>query len=338
MAESLPGALVYVGNNADAAIPVVLTAGSVSVNLAANVGLLNAAEAEINPATSDLQTTGNAILTTIDADTSALAAAASGAEILIAGGATQTNDLKVTLDSEVVAVDATGQGDVPITLDGETVAIDNTSDIKVTLDSEAVVLGASDGTDIGNVDVASLPADTFVAEEGALGKGVLLQGDDGTDRHNVAVDASGRVQVDIAEQSDGTALAVADSTVEATLTNIEKCLGATAPTVDSFTTAAISAAANTANQSIVAAPGASKQIWVMHWYGSADTGDGSISWQDEDDTALSGVMEIYRKAPMGAKSDNFAMPVMKVATNKALELDTVTCGFKGTIGYAIVSV
>ena len=46
-----------------------------------------------------------------------------------------------------------------------------------------------------------MPADTFVAEEGALGKGVLLQGDDGTDRHNVAVDANGYLQVDIAAES-----------------------------------------------------------------------------------------------------------------------------------------
>jgi len=54
---------------------------------------------------------------------------------------------------------------------------------------------------IGNVDVASMPSDTFVAEAGALGKGVLLQGDDGTDRHNVAVDANGYLQVDITSGS-----------------------------------------------------------------------------------------------------------------------------------------
>jgi hypothetical protein len=88
--------------------------------------------------------------------------------------------------ASTVTVDATGQGDVPITLDGE-----------------SVTLGASDGTDIGDVDVASMPNDTFVAEDGALGKGVLLQGDDGTDRHNVAVDTSGLVQCDLAADSSG---------------------------------------------------------------------------------------------------------------------------------------
>ncbi len=43
----------------------------------------------------------------------------------------------------------------------------------------------------GSVDVLSLPSDTFVAEGGALGKGVLAQGDDGTDRHNLQTDPSG---------------------------------------------------------------------------------------------------------------------------------------------------
>jgi len=66
---------------------------------------------------------------------------------------------------------------------------------------------AISGTEM-QVDIVTMPADTFVAEGSALGKGVLLQGDDGTDRHNIAVDTSGRVKVDIAEQSDATALVV----------------------------------------------------------------------------------------------------------------------------------
>jgi len=94
-----------------------------------------------------------------------------------------SDNLNVNLNASgtTVTVDATGQGDVPITLAGETVA-----------------LSANDGVDIGDVDVASLPSDTLVAEGGALGKGVLLQGDDGTDRKNVNVDATtGDVQVDV---------------------------------------------------------------------------------------------------------------------------------------------
>ena len=58
-------------------------------------------------------------------------------------------------------------------------------------------LSANSGVDIGDVDVLSLPSDTFVAEAGALGKGVLIQGDDGTDRTNILVDTSGHLQIDV---------------------------------------------------------------------------------------------------------------------------------------------
>jgi hypothetical protein len=74
--------------------------------------------------------------------------------------------------------------------DTHAIQVDATGNLKA-------VLQASDGTDIGDVDVASLPADTFVAEDGALGKGVLVQGDDGTDRKNVLVDTDGHLQVDV---------------------------------------------------------------------------------------------------------------------------------------------
>lgn len=115
--------------------------------------------------------------------------------------------------------------------------------------------------------------------------------------------------------------------------------GAGAPTVDSFSTANVSAAADTADQELVAAPGANKQIWVYSFIGTADTADGSISLQDESDTAVSGVMEVSQRGGVAmAPSGNFAMPWAKLATNKALEIDTVTCGFKGILTYAVVDV
>ncbi len=111
------------------------------------------------------------------------------------------------------------------------------------------------------------------------------------------------------------------------------------PVVDSYTTASISASANTANQSLVSAPGANKQIWVYGFQGTADTGDGSIAFQDEDDTAASGVMEVAQRGGFGVPpSGNFAQPLWKLATNKALEIDTVTCGFKGSLQYGIIDV
>ena len=63
-------------------------------------------------------------------------------------------------------------------------------------------LAANSGVDIGDVDVTSMPADTFVAEDGSLGKGVLVQGDDGTDRHNLQTDANGYLKT-VAQANDG---------------------------------------------------------------------------------------------------------------------------------------
>ena len=93
-----------------------------------------------------------------------------------------------------------------------------------------VLLQGDDGADRHNVAVDGTSGHilvdveggtAFVAEGGALGLGVLLQGDDGTDRHNVAVDASGFVQVDIAEQSDGTALSVSEANSGDILTAVQ---------------------------------------------------------------------------------------------------------------------
>lgn len=111
------------------------------------------------------------------------------------------------------------------------------------------------------------------------------------------------------------------------------------PVIDSYTSAAISASANTADQQVIAAPGANKQIWVYAIVGTADTGDGSVAFQDEDDTAKTGVMPVAQRGGFAMTAPgNFSMPLFKVATNKKLEIDTVTCGFKGLISYAIVDV
>jgi len=57
-------------------------------------------------------------------------------------------------------------------------------------------LAANSGVDIGDVDVLS--CDGIAAEAAALGNGVLVQGDDGTDRKNINVDATtGDIQVDV---------------------------------------------------------------------------------------------------------------------------------------------
>lgn len=124
---------------------------------------------------------GVALLTTIDSDTDAIKTAVetidnaiSGSEILIAGGATQTNDVKVTLDGEAVVL---GAGSAAI---GK--------------------LAANTGVDIGDVDVTSMPG--AAAEAAPLpGAFVVVAGDDGTDTHPLQTDASGNLKVNVSAGS-----------------------------------------------------------------------------------------------------------------------------------------
>lgn len=111
-------------------------------------------------------------------------------------------------------------------------------------------------------------------------------------------------------------------------------------TIDSYDSAVVNLAAGTADQELVGAPGADKQIWVYGLALAADTGGGTIVLQDEDDSALTGTISM-------ADGDRFILPVpgdlgtpwIKVTTNKALEADTGSaCTVDGLITYAVVSV
>ena len=112
------------------------------------------------------------------------------------------------------------------------------------------------------------------------------------------------------------------------------------PTIDSYTSASITAVAGTADQVLVANAVALKQIWVYGISIHADTGDGTFALQDSDDTAITGAIpladgDLWQFGPGGT----FSMPIFKVATAKALEVDTVgLCTLHGMITYAIVSV
>lgn len=60
------------------------------------------------------------------------------------------------------------------------------------------VYSAANNTYFGNIDTSLNNIEAGYATEGsALGRGVLLQGDDGTDRTNVLVDTDGHLQVDV---------------------------------------------------------------------------------------------------------------------------------------------
>lgn len=112
--------------------------------------------------------------------------------------------------------------------------------------------------------------------------------------------------------------------------------GLAAPAIDSYTHLAINLAA-AANQVLVAGA-ANKQIWV-YGIGFTLSVAGSVSFQDEDDVAITGIMPFAANSGLAiSPSGNFGMPLWKVPTAKALEVDIVTADLDGWLDYAIVSV
>ena len=217
----------------------------------------------------------------------------------------------------------------------------------LTNDDEAVKVILVDPAG-ANADLSvSGVAGTEYTEEAteASARGVLSLGKNGTTIKSIQTDASGNIveanSATIAGDTtslDGKVTAC-DTGAVVIAQSTGSIDGSGAPTIDSYADDPISAAANTANQSLIAAPGANKQIWVYAIHFLVDTAAGTVSFQDEDDTAITGVEAYALNSGLSqGPSGNFAMPIWKVATNKALEVDTVTCGIKGSISYAIVSV
>jgi hypothetical protein len=135
----------------------------------------------------------------------------SGSEMLIAGGATQTNDVKVTLDGEVPAVDATGQGDVPVTLDGEVPQIQGDAAEDAAVSGNPVLVGGRydttartlDNGDVGAValyDDGSLIIKDFGVEV-SLGN---VPGYTKINKFGLALDADSGIATDVWDGADGT--------------------------------------------------------------------------------------------------------------------------------------
>lgn len=135
-----------------------------------------------------------------------------------------------------------------------------------------------------------------------------------------------------AVQEDGAAL-----TALQLIDNIVPTInGPGAPTIDSYNKVAINLNAG-ANQVLVSSA-ANKQIWVYGYQFIVNVA-GTVSFQDEDDTALTGIMPFAANGGAAVSpSGNFAMPIWKLATDKDLEVDVVTSELDGWLSYAIVSV
>ncbi len=324
MARFPGGTAVEVTNTgASEAVPVDIVAGSIEVALGANVGLLNILNAVIDPATEQKQDDGITLLGTIDADTSKIPS--QGTAVMAAS----TPMTLATNDTQFGSVGAAADPDGNVHGQLRSVAEESlATNTNAGLIADAAVVAGATGTLSAKMRRMTTDLGTMDADTGNMALALGATSD-------AASTAGGVGSVPAQLRRLTTDL----DAVNTKLAAIEGALGGgLAPDIDSYTVAQINASAATANQEVIATPGANKQIHVMLWLGSADTADGSISWQDDADAPQSAVMETLQGLIVGAKSDNASFPVMKLATNKALEIDTVTCGFKGTIGYNIVNV
>lgn len=141
----------------------------------------------------------------------------------------------------VIGADGTNDGDVasanPLPIGANTVKdgsgtvyaplVDADGHLQVDVLACASHAVTNAGTFAVQVDGAALTAlqlidDAVAAEGDALGKGVLLQGDDGTDRTNVLVDTDGHVQVDVLASAlpTGAATAALQTTGNTSLSTI----------------------------------------------------------------------------------------------------------------------
>ncbi len=112
-----------------------------------------------------------------------------------------------TLESTAaIAGDATNGLDVDVTRVGGNVTVVQATATNLKVDASGVAVPVTDnassltvdGTVTADAGTGSFNNDSVAAEAGAVTNGVLIQGDDGTDRKNVNVDATtGDVQVDV---------------------------------------------------------------------------------------------------------------------------------------------
>lgn len=239
-----------------------------------------------------------------------------------------------------------------VTVDGSGV----TQPVSGTVTANLGTIGAAaTEASLADVKTAVELVDDIVETDGlgTVAQGAVVLGKDGTTPRAVHVTATGQVEVvsngaNVATETTAGAIKTAVEKIDDMIsgseaqvdivTNTDSVDGPGAPSIDSYADDPIDLAASTADQSLVAAPGANKQIWVYGIALSAGA-DTTIALQDEDNTAVTGTMELkdgggYVMPPSG----NFAMPWFKVATNKALEADTGAGTIDGIISYAIVSV
>lgn len=215
-------------------------------------------------------------------------------------------------------------------------------------------LAANSGVDIGDVDILSIAAgdnnignvDIVTLPSGNLGQQAMAASLSVVPANNIT-DATYIGDIKFGEALPAGTNAIgklaANSGVDIGDVDVTSIAngslnGPGSPTIDSYTHTAINLTTG-ANQ-VLASSAASKQIWVYGYgFTVGDANGQTVSFQDEDDNALSGIMEFAQYGGMSVSpSGNFAMPIWKLATDKDLEIDITGGDVDGWIAYAVVSV
>lgn len=108
--------------------------------------------------------------------------------------------------------------------------------------------------------------------------------------------------------------------------------------IDTNLDSAVVDCASGATTEVITTPGASKQLWILSLFGTANTAAGTIVLKSAA-TPKSGTIAVSDEGgfvlPFGG---SLAMAWIKCATNEAFNITTVSCTFDGIVNYIVVNV
>ncbi len=232
--------------------------------------------------------------------------------------------IKIQYGTDGSATDVSDSNPLPIDDAGGALTVDNAGSFatQATLQTGSNAIGklaANSGVDIGDVDVLSIAA-----------------GD-----NNI-----GNVDIASALPTGSNAIGklAANSGVDigdVDVTSVPRSIsgdGEPGTAVDSYAHVAINL--TTGADQVLVSGAANKQIWVYGYGFTCGDADGqTVSLQDEDNAALTGIMEFAQYGGISVPpSGNFSMPIFKLGTDKDLEIDITSGDVDGWLVYAILSV
>jgi len=285
-----------------------------NTNFAAAYGTAGTADAQV------MSVQGIASMTPVTVTATNLDCQSGGADMATAAGQLADGH-NVTIDNGAAGAAVNIQdGGNTITVDGTVTANPASGTIDTVTTVTTANLAAETTKVIGTVRVASGGIASGSLASGSIASGAVASGAVASGAVATGAFASGSIATGaIVDLNPGNATSAATA-------------------FDSYGHVAINL--TTAANQVLVSSAVSKQIWVYSYGFTCGDADGqTVSLQDEDDAALTGIMEFSQYGGISVPpSGNFHMPIFKLATNKDLEIDITGGDVDGFLTYAIVSV